>query len=109
MVPAIIFPSTDNPEHAIGLLWILLFFGAFVLPVLQGIMLQSVESKARASANSLANFAYNLLGNLPSPIAYGYACDNYGGRTSRMGMRVLMSASLVACILISIALTLTCR
>jgi len=52
-------------------LWLVLFFGGFLLPPVTGIMLNSVEDYKRTSANSLANLAYNLFGYLPAPTFYG--------------------------------------
>jgi predicted metal-binding membrane protein len=53
-------------------LWLVLFCGAFVLPTITGIMLNSVAESMRAQANSLAVLAYNLLGYLPAPFLYGF-------------------------------------
>ena len=64
------FLSTKYPIYC--LIWLLLFFGAFILPTVTGMMLNSVPEKVRASANAVAVLAYNLLGNLPAPFIYGY-------------------------------------
>jgi len=64
------FLSTKYPVYA--LIWLLLFFGAFLLPTITGMMLNSVPVKVRASANAIAVLAYNMLGNLPAPFIYGY-------------------------------------
>jgi hypothetical protein len=47
-------------------------FGAFILPTITGIMLNSVPENMRPQANSLAVLAYNLLGYLPAPFLYGF-------------------------------------
>lgn len=59
--------------YYVGILfWGVLFFGGFVLPPVTGIMIESVKSDQRASANSIANLTYNLLGYFPSAQVYGY-------------------------------------
>lgn len=61
-------------NHILGViifLWLVLFFGGFIMPNLTGILLNSVPSKERAIANSVANFFYNILGYLPAPYLYG--------------------------------------
>lgn len=55
-----------------GLLWALLFFGAFMLPTLTGMMLNSVTEDKRATANAIAVLCYNLTGYLPAPFLYGW-------------------------------------
>ena len=75
-----------------------------MLPIMVGVMLNTVEPKLRPSANSIANFSYNLLGYLPSPAVYGYVCEKTGGKESREGMKVLMMGSVVASFLMFLAL-----
>lgn len=45
---AIIFPYVNNIEYAIGLLWMVLFCGSFVMPILVGVMLTKIEPEQRA-------------------------------------------------------------
>ena len=54
------------------LLWLLLFFGAFMLPTLTGMMLNAVSEERRATANAIAVLCYNLSGYLPAPFLYGW-------------------------------------
>lgn len=59
--------------YYVGMLfWGVLFFGGFVLPPVTGIMIDSVKPNQRASANSIANLTYNLLGYFPAAQVYGY-------------------------------------
>ena len=53
------------------LLWWLLFFGAFMLPTITGMMLNSVHEDNRATANAIAVLLYNITGYLPAPYMYG--------------------------------------
>ena len=52
--------------------WFLLFFGAAIMPTLTGLMISSIPKNIRTFGNALAQFAFNLLGYLPSPFLYGY-------------------------------------
>lgn len=42
-----------------------------LMPAATGIMLNLVPQTMRTSANSLANFSYNLFGYVPAPYMYG--------------------------------------
>jgi hypothetical protein len=86
-------PFLDSFMAVIILMWILLFCGGFILPILTGILLNSVGFYERTVANSLANLSYNLLGYLPAPSIYGIVCNLTGGETSRYGIAVLMYSS----------------
>ena len=69
------FPFVDDYRICIILIWILLFCGAVILPILTGIMLSSVQVELRPQANSLSNLVYNLFGYLPAPTIYGIIQD----------------------------------
>ena len=55
-----------------SLIWTTLFIGAFMLPTMTGVMLNSVDESLKTTANSLATLGYNLFGFLPAPCIYGY-------------------------------------
>ncbi len=67
-----------------------------MLPILTGILLNSVPGNQRTVANSLANLCYNLFGYMPAPFIYGFICDLTGGTDSRYGMLVLMHSSIIS-------------
>lgn len=72
------------------LFWTVLCLGALVLPIIIGVMLTKVEPELRATANSFANFMYNILGFFPSPFVYGLAIELSGHpKTSHMGIAVI--------------------
>lgn len=84
---------------AILLFWITLCNGALLLPIVIGIMLTKVEPELRATANSFANFMYNLLGFFPAPFVYGLANQlSSDPKTSRWGMTVVW----IACCLVAL-------
>ena len=53
----------------------------------------------KTTANSFANFVYNLLGYLPAPYVYGLVYDNTGGKKSIWGMFSLQCAGVLAVII----------
>jgi len=72
---ALPIPFVNSLVGVIIFLWLVLFFGGFIMPNLTGILLNSVPPKERAIANSVANFFYNLLGYLPAPYLYGLVVE----------------------------------
>lgn len=77
------------------LMWFLFYFGAFLLPTMTGIMLNSVDVQRRTTANSLATLSYNLFGYLPAPFVYGWVSSQGPNlvQASRHAMACLMFAS----------------
>lgn len=62
--------------------WLLLFFGAVILPSQYGLMIKSVQRRElRASANSLAQLSFNALGLMPAPAIYGAIASLVDGQT----------------------------
>ena len=64
------------------------------MPILTGILLNSVGPYQRTVANALANLVYNLIGYLPAPVVYGLVQDLTGGAKSRYGIGVLMYSTI---------------
>lgn len=65
-------PFVKSPKVCASLIWMELFFGAAMLPTLTGLMISSTPPKLRNLGNSIAQFAFNLLGYIPAPVAYSY-------------------------------------
>lgn len=103
IIAALIVPATDNFRILISLIWIMLFAGGYILPILTGVMLDQVENELRPAANSFANFCYYLIGWLPAPTIYGAVCSLTGGKKSRWGMIVLMYTTIPAVFTLTIA------
>jgi MFS family permease len=72
MFTALPIPFLTSKYLTYSLIWLLLFNGAFLVPTLTGIMLNSVEESKKTTANSLATLGYNLFGYLPAPVIYGF-------------------------------------
>jgi hypothetical protein len=96
LLSAIPVPFLDNFYLFQSLLWLLLFFGGFIVPIVTGIILVSVKPNERTVANSLANLSYNLLGYLPAPFLYGFVEGLSGHNQSRYGITLLMFATVPA-------------
>lgn len=97
LASALPIPFLYNFYVFFALIWLLLFFGGFIVPVATGILLNSVRPNERTIANSLANLSYNLFGYLPSPFVYGFVCTLTGGNQSHYGMALLMFMTIPAC------------
>lgn len=73
-------PFLSNFPAISALIWFLLFFGGSLLPFITGVMLEIVQKDMLATANSLANLNYNLLGYLPAPVIFGAIYDSGPGK-----------------------------
>jgi hypothetical protein len=87
-------PFINNFYLFAGLVWLLLFFGGFIVPIMTGLLLSIVKPTEKTVANSIANLSYNILGYLPSPFLYGIVCEFTGGSESRYGLILLMFAAI---------------
>ena len=74
-------------------MWLVLFFGAGIVPVLTSIIINSVPEEHIASANSMTNLVTNALGYLPSPYVYGILSD-IKGDLGVLGMKVTLWISI---------------
>jgi MFS transporter, Spinster family, sphingosine-1-phosphate transporter len=102
ILAAVPMTSMNDPLYAIMCVWIILFFGAFMLPILTGVMLTTVEQDYKAHANSMANMSYNLLGYLPAPTIYGWV--NGHDDKSRRGMALLMYSCIPSVCMVAIVI-----
>ena len=72
-------PFLDNFFIIVACFWVIFFAGGFLLPSLLGIMLFNLPDEVKLEASSLAQMAYNLVGNGPGLVLYGYAQSLTGG------------------------------
>jgi sugar phosphate permease len=94
VLSALPIPFMNSFKGFAFFIWLLLFFGGFIIAPMTGIMLNSVSEYQRTSANSLANTAYNLLGYAPAPVFYGLISKISGGDTSRWPMGCLLYSTI---------------
>ena len=67
-----------------------------LMPAATGIMLNLIPQTMRTSANSLANFGYNLFGYVPAPYLYGLAYTHSNSTESHSGLIAVQTFVLVA-------------
>ena len=68
-------PFLNNFYVVIGLFWVFLFSGSFMLPTLMGIMINRVDDQFKTQAIAIANIAFTFFGILPAPFVYGIISD----------------------------------
>ena len=92
-ISSIPVPITLNLLYFIIFMWLVLFFGAGIVPVLTSIIINAVPEEHMASANSISNFLTNALGYLPAPYIYGILSD-ISGDLGVLGMKVTLWISI---------------
>ena len=95
-------PITLNLFYFIIFMWLVLFFGAGIVPVLTSIIINSVPEEHMASANSMTNLLTNALGYLPAPYVYGILSD-ISGDLGVLGMKVTLWISIPGMIFLCLA------
>lgn len=83
---SLLVPHLDNFWVLAGVIWVVLFCGGALVPVITGMILSSVNEGLRSFANSNTTTYVNLFGYLPAPIIYGYLTTV----DPRLGMNCLM-------------------
>jgi len=99
---AFLFPIVDNLIYFIITMWLTLFFGGGIVPVITNVIINSVPKKLEASGNSITNLLSNLLGYLPAPYVYGILNDIIQDK-GRISMRFNMWYSILGVIFIALA------
>jgi MFS family permease len=95
-------PLTRDLFYFIIFMWLVMFFGGGIVPVLTSIIINSVPNEHSGSANSISNLLTNALGYLPAPYVYGILSD-IKGDLGATGMTVTMWMSIPGMIVISLA------
>lgn len=90
-------------------IWVLLFFGAAVVPVATGIMISCVPRECQATSSSLSQMIFNLLGYFLSPALTGFVMDMFSNKKKGFiwGVRVGFWWSLFAVIFLGCSLFIT--
>ena len=95
-------PITLSLFYFIIFMWLVLFFGAGIVPVLTSIIINAVPEEHMASANSMTNLLTNALGYLPAPYVYGILSD-ISGDLGVLGMKVTMWISIAGMFFLCLA------
>lgn len=64
-------PFMDNAPLVLLLLWLAIFNGGMLVPILTSLMLSVVQPELRPQATAIANIFYNVFGYIPAPFIYG--------------------------------------
>lgn len=99
---AFFVPLLSNIFLFVMFLWIVLFFGAAILPSITGIIISTLPRKLTASGNSITNLMTNMFGYLPAPYIYGMLTDIFHDK-GIVGMRFTMWFSFVGVVLLAFA------
>lgn len=91
---AYITPSTTNIFVFIPLFWTHLFLGSVLLPVVNGIILVSVDKKYAGSASSISTLFYNIAGRLPGPNLYAFYKSKINNKNSRIPFLLLLNMAI---------------
>ena len=95
-------PITRDLFYFIIFMWLVLFFGGGIVPVLTSIIINAVPDEHSGSANSISNLLTNTLGYLPAPYVYGILSD-ISGDLGVLGMKVTMWISILGMLFICLA------
>ena len=95
-------PITRDLFYFIIFMWLVLFFGGGIVPVLTSIIINAVPDEHSGSANSISNLLTNTLGYLPAPYVYGILSD-ISGDLGALGMKVTMWISILGMLFICLA------
>lgn len=108
IIPAIPIPLVDSIYIYTALLWVLLFFGASLIPSTQGIIIACLPKDVQGSGNSFSIFFFNLLGYFPAPFIYGFIKNYFEDKNdpkqgSRAAQKVSIWSTIGVCITIGIS------
>jgi MFS family permease len=95
-------PITRDLFYFIIFMWLVLFFGGGIVPVLTSIIINAVPDEHSGSANSISNLLTNALGYLPAPYVYGILSD-ISGDLGVLGMKATMWISVLGMIFLCLA------
>lgn len=99
---AVIVPMLSSINYFVIFVWLVLFFGGGIVPVITNIIVSAVPPGLDASGNSITNLVSNLGGYLPAPYVYGILSDINHDR-GKIGMRFTMWYSIAGVIFYGLA------
>lgn len=84
-------------------LWLLLFFGGAIVPIITGIIISSLPMNLRGSANSITSILCTLLGYMPAPYVYGRIYETTKYSYDRFAFMCVMYYSLFGVFLLALS------
>ena len=91
---SLIYPFTNN----IIFFWVFLFIGSCILPIINGIVICSVDKKYNGTSNAASTFLYNVFGRFIGPFLYGVFRGLYG-KNSKIPMVIILNLIILPLIL----------
>lgn len=88
---ALPIPMLKTINSAFLCIWLVFFFGSFIVPTLTGILLSMVRQEMRITSQAVATLTFNMLGYLPAPLIYGLVSDMPLGSVERQQRFALAS------------------
>jgi len=91
--------------YILPLLWMLLFFGAAIIPTATGVVVNSVPREYQSASSSISQLAYNIFGYFLAPIASALVMDSYEDEREGMiwGFRTVLLGAAVGLLFMLIA------
>ena len=102
-ISSIVYPLTSNIILFVIFFWIYLFIGSAILPMINGIIICSVDKKYGGSANAASTFLYNVCGRFIGPFLYGIFREFFG-KNSKLPMTILLNFTILPLILFYFAI-----
>ena len=91
----IIIPFLRNLIIFLILMWLYFTFNSFVIPIIQGIIICSVDKELKITSFSLANIFQMLFTSGPAPTYYGFVNDLFKDKIKNGGMIALLMFTIV--------------
>ena len=95
---SLIYPFTNNIIFFIIFFWVFLFIGSCILPIINGIVICSVDKKYNGTSNAASTFLYNVFGRFIGPFLYGVFRGLYG-KNSKIPMVIILNLIILPLIL----------
>ena len=76
-------------------MWLYFTFNSFVIPIIQGIIICSVDKELKITSFSLANIFQMLFTSGPAPTYYGFVNDLFKDKIKNGGMIALLMFTIV--------------
>lgn len=93
-----------NDIQVIGaIIWILMFCGGSIIPIIMGILISSLPTNLRASGNSVCNIFMYFLGWFPAPSVYAFIYQETKTTMPRLALSMTIGCSIFSIIFLCIA------
>ena len=91
----IIIPFIRNLIIFLILMWLYFTFNSFVIPIIQGIIICSVDKELKITSFALANIFQMIFTSGPAPTYYGFVNDLFHDKIKNAGMIALLMFNII--------------